>query len=92
VLAGHSYAGSASPGWPACRPERIAALVYLDAFLPRDGDCCWVMTNDEQRELYATGCAQTSYGVDPAALLLRPGPAAPDGDNPAGAAADPGLA
>lgn len=22
------------------------------------------MTNDEQREWYATGCAQTSYGVD----------------------------
>src|ERR1700728_2399107 len=64
VLVGHSTRVRSSPGWPICGPARIAALVHLDAFLPRDGDCCWAMTNDEQREWYATGCAQTSYGVD----------------------------
>jgi len=43
----------------------ITALVYLDAFLPENGDSCWTMTNDEQRQWYATGCARTGYGVEP---------------------------
>jgi len=43
----------------------ITALVYLDAFLPQNGDSCWTMTNDEQRQWYATGCARTGYGVKP---------------------------
>ena len=37
VLAGHSYGGMVITGVADRIPERIAALVYLDAFLPRDG-------------------------------------------------------
>ncbi len=65
VLVGHSYAGSVITAVADRRPERITALVYLDAFLPENGDSCWTMTNDEQRHWYATGCARTGYGVDP---------------------------
>ncbi len=65
VLVGHSYAGSVITAVADRLPARIAALVYLDAFLPEDGDSCWTMTNDEQRQWYATGCARTGYGVDP---------------------------
>ena len=65
VLVGHSYAGVPCVAAADRLPDRVAALVLLDAFLPSDGDSCWSLTNDEQREWYATGCATTGDGVDP---------------------------
>lgn len=79
VLVGHSYAGSVIAGVADRIPQRIARLVYLDAFLPEDGDSCWTTTSDEQREWYATGCARTGYGVDPLPFFsdqARPHPVA----------------
>jgi pimeloyl-ACP methyl ester carboxylesterase len=38
VLVGHSYAGMVVTGVADRANERIAHLVYLDAFLPRDGE------------------------------------------------------
>lgn len=38
VLVGHSYGGMVISGVAARTPSRIAALVYLDAFLPADGE------------------------------------------------------
>ena len=37
VLAGHSYGGMVITGVADRIPERVSALVYLDAFLPEDG-------------------------------------------------------
>jgi pimeloyl-ACP methyl ester carboxylesterase len=37
VLAGHSYGGMVITGVGDRSPEKISALVYLDAFLPEDG-------------------------------------------------------
>ena len=57
----------------------MAALVYLDVFLPQNGESCWAMTNDDQRAWYATGCARTGYGVDPLPFFserARPHPVA----------------
>jgi pimeloyl-ACP methyl ester carboxylesterase len=65
VLVGHSYAGSVITGVADRMPDRIKALVYLDAFLPQDGDSCWAMTNDEQRAWYVDAARRTGYGVDP---------------------------
>jgi pimeloyl-ACP methyl ester carboxylesterase len=79
VLVGHSYAGSVVTAVADRMPERISGLVFLDAFLPHDGDSCWAMTNDEQRTWYATGCASTGYGVDPLPFFsgrARPHPVA----------------
>ena len=79
VLVGHSYAGSLITAVADRLPDRIAALVYLDAFLPEAGDSCWVMTNDEQRAWYVGGCARTGYGVDPLPFFsdrARPHPVA----------------
>jgi pimeloyl-ACP methyl ester carboxylesterase len=39
VLVGHSYGGMVVTGAADRRPERIARLVYLDAFVPEDGKC-----------------------------------------------------
>ncbi len=33
-------------------------MVYLDAFPPHDGDSCWVLTNDEQRQWYVTSAPE----------------------------------
>jgi pimeloyl-ACP methyl ester carboxylesterase len=37
VLCGHSYAGMVIAGVAEAMPDRLAALVYLDAFIPEDG-------------------------------------------------------
>ena len=38
ILVGHSYGGMVITGAVDQAPERIAGLVYLDTFVPRDGD------------------------------------------------------
>jgi pimeloyl-ACP methyl ester carboxylesterase len=65
VLVGHSYGGTVVTAVADRVPERVAALVYLDAFVPDDGDSCWAMTTDEQRRWYVEGAGRTGLGVDP---------------------------
>ncbi len=65
VLVGHSYGGSVITGAADRAPERVRALVYLDAFVPEDGDSCWSMTNDEQRAWYLEGAARDGLTVEP---------------------------
>jgi pimeloyl-ACP methyl ester carboxylesterase len=38
ILVGHSYGGMVITGAVDQAPERVARLVYLDTFVPRDGD------------------------------------------------------
>jgi pimeloyl-ACP methyl ester carboxylesterase len=45
VLVGHSYGGMVVTGVAERMPERIKHLVYLDAFLPADGQSLWSMTS-----------------------------------------------
>jgi pimeloyl-ACP methyl ester carboxylesterase len=65
VLVGHSYGGAVINGAVDDRPERVAATVYLDALLPDDGDSCWSLTNDWEREWYVDGSRRTGAFVDP---------------------------
>lgn len=65
VLVGHSYGGSVITEAADQVPEQVRALVYLDAFVPDDGDSCWTLTNDEQRAWYIGGAAGTGLAVDP---------------------------
>jgi pimeloyl-ACP methyl ester carboxylesterase len=41
MLVGHSYGGMVATGVANRLPGRIANLVYLDAFVPRDGECVY---------------------------------------------------
>jgi pimeloyl-ACP methyl ester carboxylesterase len=41
VLVGHSYGGMVVTGVQEILHDRIAHIVYEDAFLPRDGESCW---------------------------------------------------
>lgn len=44
TLVGHSYGGMVITGVAGRIPERIAHIVYLDAFLPRDGESLFDIT------------------------------------------------
>ena len=64
VLVGHSYGGMVITGVADRVPQQVDSLVYLDAFVPRDGQSCWTLTTDEQRQWYAD-VDDTGYGVPP---------------------------
>ncbi|HKS45759.1 MAG TPA: alpha/beta fold hydrolase [Amycolatopsis sp.] len=65
VLVGHSYAGMVISGAADRVPERVAGLVFVDAFLPYDGESCWTLTSDEQRAWYVDGAAENGYATPP---------------------------
>lgn len=74
VLVGHGYGGSVITGVADRMPYYVRALVYLDAFVPDDGDSCYSLTDDEQREWWLEGDAvQPLPHFDPRA---RPHPRA----------------
>lgn len=64
VLVGHSYGGMVITAVADRIPEKIDALVYLDALVPYDGESCWHLVNDEERQWYL-GVDDTGYGVPP---------------------------
>ncbi|MCG5433469.1 alpha/beta hydrolase [Mycobacterium sp. MYCO198283] len=64
VLVGHSYGGMVITGVADRIPDRVDALVYLDAVVPRDGEACWHVVNDEERAWYV-GVDETGFGVPP---------------------------
>ncbi len=64
VLVGHSYGGMVITAVADRIAAQVDSLVYLDAFIPEDGDSCWTLTNAEQRDWYADVDA-TGYGVPP---------------------------
>ena len=47
VLLGHSYGGMVISGVADRVPERGDALVYVDAFVLRDGDAAWDLATDD---------------------------------------------
>src|SRR5215475_6539467 len=50
VLIGHSYGGMVATGVADRARERIAQLIYLDAFVPRDGQSLFDLQPAEERE------------------------------------------
>ncbi|GAA0613555.1 alpha/beta fold hydrolase [Kutzneria viridogrisea] len=62
VLVGHSYGGMVITGAADRAPERVDSLVFVDAFVPRDGESCWTLTNDVQREWYLS-VGEDGYSV-----------------------------
>lgn len=64
VLVGHSYGGAVITGVADRLPSYLRALVYLDAFVPEDGDSCYDLTDDEQRAWYLAD-ADGPDGGDP---------------------------
>lgn len=65
VLVGHSYAGMVITGTADRVPERVDGLIYLDAFLPEDGDSCWTLTTDDFRDWFVGGATAHGYATAP---------------------------
>lgn len=68
TLVGHSYAGWVITAAVERLQDRVAAMVYLDAFLPQDGDCGYDFLNEQQKAAFDE--ARTKGEVS------RPGPQA----------------
>lgn len=49
ILVGHSYGGMVITGAADRLADRLAALVYLDAFLPKDGDSILTLGSEHSR-------------------------------------------
>src|SRR5262245_15830012 len=49
ILMGHSYGGMVATGVAARARDRVAKLVYVDAFAPREGDSILSLTPDREK-------------------------------------------
>jgi pimeloyl-ACP methyl ester carboxylesterase len=65
VLAGHSYGGMVVTGVAAKLGARIDALVYIDAFLPADGQSLWDITGEYEHRHYINAQRDTPGLVAP---------------------------
>jgi pimeloyl-ACP methyl ester carboxylesterase len=66
VLVGHSYGGMVVTAVADQLPEQIAALVYLDAFLPQNGQCLHDLAPpDMVRAQVESATAANHYAVPP---------------------------
>jgi pimeloyl-ACP methyl ester carboxylesterase len=52
ILAGHSYGGMVVSAVATRLGARIDSIVYIDAFLPRDGESLWDITGDYEHAWY----------------------------------------
>ncbi len=65
VLCGHSYGGLVISGVAEEIAPAIRAIVYLDAFVPRDGDSGYALTGPAVREAVDAGRQTGGIGIPP---------------------------
>lgn len=63
ILCGHSYAGMVISGVADKIPDRIFSLVYIDAYVPENGDSCWTLTSEAYRHLFVNGAGNDGFTV-----------------------------
>ena len=64
VLMGHSYGGMVATGVASRLPGKISKLIYLDAFVPRDGQALNDLVPAERRRLIQEG-AGDGWSITP---------------------------
>jgi pimeloyl-ACP methyl ester carboxylesterase len=62
VLVAHSYGGMVAAGVADRAPERVAHVVYLDAFVPAGGLSLFDILLPERREIYAESAREDGDG------------------------------
>lgn len=77
ILVGHSYGGMVITGVAGRCADRIRSLVYLDAFLPENGQSCWDLAGDQGRKFYIEGQAKTPGLISPMGVVAGPEGAEP---------------
>lgn len=78
VLVGHSYGGMVITGVADRVPDRIRRLVYLDAFVPEDGESVMTAPGQAQRDAFLKPMIKDGFLVP---FWLKPGQP-PPGDVP----------
>ena len=73
ILLGHSYGGMVATGVADRAGDRIAQLVYLDAFAPRDGQSLLDLQTEENRQRVREGARKEGGG-----WRIPPKPTPPD--------------
>jgi pimeloyl-ACP methyl ester carboxylesterase len=73
VLVGHSYGGVVATGVADRMAERVAQLIYLDAFVPRDGECAFDLHTPDVRARFEASIERDGDG-----WKLPPNPLPPD--------------
>ncbi|MFF2073586.1 alpha/beta fold hydrolase [Kitasatospora sp. NPDC058162] len=69
VLVGHGYGGMPVTGAADRVPERVDTLVYLDAFVPADGDSAWSLSPEARQRRILAGVGADGHTVAPPAAL-----------------------
>src|SRR5215470_2868655 len=62
VLCGHSYGGCVVTGAADCVADRVGALVYVDAFVPDNGQSLYDTLPPEQRNAQIQGAVEIGDG------------------------------
>jgi pimeloyl-ACP methyl ester carboxylesterase len=70
VLVGHIYGGMVITGVAAKEPQRLAQLVYLDAYLPLEGENELALWPPNQLEKYRTDIASGTLFHPPLASSM----------------------
>jgi pimeloyl-ACP methyl ester carboxylesterase len=65
VLCGHSYGGFVISGVAEAAGEALRSIVFLDAFVPRDGEAVLDLTGPAVREAAAAATARGDLGIPP---------------------------
>jgi len=65
ILVGHSYGGMVIAGVSGRCAERIRTLVYLDAFVPANGQALWDIAGEQGKQFYIDGQRATPGLVGP---------------------------
>ncbi|HEY4132151.1 MAG TPA: alpha/beta fold hydrolase [Gemmatimonadaceae bacterium] len=69
VLLAHSYGGMVLRGVLDRVPDRIAAALYVDAYVPNDGESCFELATDRYRSMFLEGATRDGFSVPPPAHL-----------------------
>jgi pimeloyl-ACP methyl ester carboxylesterase len=64
ILCSHSYGGMVAAGVADRASERLAALAYLDAFVPTDGQSWWDLANEHFRQLIIANARHDGLTVE----------------------------
>ena len=71
ILCSHSYGGMVAAGVADRVPERLAALAYLDAFVPMDGQSWWDLAGERFRQIIIEQARHDGLTVEPPAGVDR---------------------
>lgn len=65
ILGAHSYAGMVIGAAAERAPDLVAGLVYVDAYVPADGDSCWRLTTERFRQAFIRNAGGDGLAVRP---------------------------